>query len=380
MFDVVMLTTVHPAVDDRIFHREAQTLTEAGFSVCIIGQHPTSEGLGGVWIEALPSPASRRQRLLLSWTLLKRARQMDGKLFIFHDPELFGVGLILSLLGKKVVYDSHENLPASMLQKFWLPRWARWLLVPEVWLAEWLCSRLITGVIVAREEIMSRFNKRRTVLVRNFPTGSALALLGRGAPIQRRRNIVIYTGGLSPIRGIRELVQAFKSLEMPGAELWLVGKFESQQFETEILASLPTNGKWLGWKEHTEVLELYQFAKVGMVLLYPTPNHRYSLPVKLFEYLGAGLPVIASNFPELTELMGGCGYQVDPYDVAQIRDAMQSLLSDPPRTIEMSRQARRRVLTSMSWETEGRRLIDFCSKLLSQSSGARTTVQRSVPR
>src|SRR5437867_1537210 len=208
-FDIVMMTTGHPAVDDRIFHREAKTLVEAGFSICIIGQHPSSEQLAGVWIEALPSPASRRQRLLLGWTVLKRAHQVGGRLFIFHDPELFGVGLILSLLRRKVVYDSHENLPVSMLQKFWLPCWARWLLVPEVWFVEWFCSRLISGVIVARDKVMSRFPKRRTVLVRNFPTASALAVLGQGPPIQGRRNIVIYTGQLSPIRAIRELVQAF---------------------------------------------------------------------------------------------------------------------------------------------------------------------------
>ena len=373
-----MMTTAHPAVDDRIFHREAQTLAEAGFSVCIIGQHPSSEQFGGIWIEALPNPANRRQRLLLGWTLLQLALEMGGKLFLFHDPELFGVALILSLLRNKVVYDCHENLPASMLQKDWLPRWARGLLVPAVWLVEWLCSRLISGVIVARDELMSRFPKRRTVLVRNFPRASALAVLGQGAPIQWRRNVVIYTGGLSPIRGIRELVQAFKTLETPEAELWLVGKFEAQQFEKEILASLPTNGKWLGWKEHTEVLKLYQFAKVGMLLLYPTPNHRYSLPVKLFEYLGAGLPVIASNFPELADLMGGCGYQVDPYDVEQIRDAMQRLLSEPSPTVEMSRLARKRVLTSMSWEPEGHRLIDFCSRLVSQYSGARLTASRDM--
>src|ERR1700736_6282892 len=111
-FDVVMLTTAHRAVDDRIFHKEAKTLVEAGFSVCIVGQHPVSEALDGVWIEALPKPGCRRERFLSGWTLLRRARHVRGRLFIFHDPELFAVALILVLLHRKVVYDCHENLPA----------------------------------------------------------------------------------------------------------------------------------------------------------------------------------------------------------------------------------------------------------------------------
>ncbi len=357
-YDIVMLTSAHPATDDRIFYREAKSLLEAGFSVCVVGRHPVSTVVDGIAIHALPSPPSRAARLLLGWTILKLALRLKGKLYIFHDPELFGVGLILSLLGKHVVYDSHENLPKQFLQKDWLPWPVRVLLFPAVYASEYLASRLLSGVIAAVPTIQRRFGKKRTVLVRNFPTRSALVVLGGGSDICSRADIAIYTGGLSRIRGIRELVQAFAGVR--GAQLWLVGKFDDVQFECEILSNLPDNVTWFGWKPFPEVLKMYRSAKIGLCLLYPEPNHRNSLPVKLFEYLGAGLPVVASDFPEFAEYVEGCGLQVDPHNVGQIRDAVQTLFSDEETLSQMSLRARERVLNSFAWEPEAARLVQFC--------------------
>src|SRR5437870_2294609 len=104
-FDVIMLATVHAAMDDRVFHREAKTLREAGLTVCVVAPHSNSEYRDGVWIEALPRQANRIRRLLLQWTLLRRVLQLRGRIFIFHDPELFGVALVLRLLGRRVIYD-----------------------------------------------------------------------------------------------------------------------------------------------------------------------------------------------------------------------------------------------------------------------------------
>jgi glycosyltransferase involved in cell wall biosynthesis len=364
-FDVAMLTTVHRATDPRIFHREAKTLADAGFKVCIVGPNVSGEDAGRVHFVVLPSPATRLQRLGMGWRVLRQSLQLHAKLYIFHDPELFGVGLLLSLLGKKVLYDCHENLPMQVLQKSWVPWPARWLLVAPIWLAEWTCARLLAGVIVARDKVLWRFPRGRTVLVRNYPGREALEILGQGKPIELRQNIVIYAGGISEIRGIWELVEAFRGLEPGVAELWLVGEFEGEQLRDEILATLPSNAKWLGWKTHSEVLELYRVAKIGVLLLHPTPHHRHSLPLKLFEYLAAGLPVVASNFSEFAASLEGCGILVDPRNVNQIREAINKLLSNPATLAEMSARARKRAITLYSWEPEGQRLLRFCSELIS---------------
>jgi len=360
-FDVVMLSTAHPATNHRIFYREAKTLADRGFKVAVVARHPKSEIVDHIPITALPTAKTRIKRLLLGWAALQAALRVNGRVYIFHDPELFGIGLLLRVLGRKVIYDAHENLPKLILQKDWLPLPLRYMFVPAVWLMEWIGSRLLSGVMVAVPAMQRRFPASHTILVRNFPTGEALQALASDIPLSRRKNVVIYAGGLTEIRGIRELVRAFEGTE--NAELWLVGGFDSTIFKNEVLSQAPPNVRWLGSKPHPELLELYGEAKLGVSLLYPTPNHRMSLPVKLFEYLAAGLPVIASNFPEFEEIMKGCGVQVDPHSVADIRSAIQQLLASPAELEKMSERGRQRVLSSFSWEPEGERLVTLCARL-----------------
>ncbi len=378
-FDVVMLTSAHQATDDRIFYREARCLSQAGYSVCVVGRHPRSEVVDGVAIRALPDCVNRLHRFLLARTVFSMAIKLKARLYIVHDPELLGIALLLRGLGKKVVYDAHENLPALMLQKDWLPKIMRWLLVPVVIVVEWLAGRALSGVIAAVPAIHRRFPKAKTVLVRNFPTANALTILQEGVPLRQRANVVIYAGGLSPLRGISDLVESFRGLE--SAELWLVGNFDTEAFRQKILSSLPENVVWLGWRSHPEVLRLYRLAKLGAVLLHPTRNHRCALPVKLFEYMGAGLPVIASNFPEYTELVAGCGVQVDPLNVKEIRRAIRLLLADNDGLEKMSSFARERVRTSFSWEQEGRRFRQFCeTRMAPKEPRAAAVVTTRVPR
>jgi glycosyltransferase involved in cell wall biosynthesis len=361
-FDVVMLTTVHAATDDRIFYREAVTLAASGLTVAVIGPHPRSEILDGVWIEALTSPPSRLRRFFQGVEVVRRAKRLRGRVFIFHDPELFGAALVLRTLGKKVVYDCHENVPAQILQKHWIPRPMRRFMSAAAWTVEWFGSRCLSGVAAAREAILPRFPKNRRILVRNFPTKLALASV-HGQPVHLRDNILIYAGGLSRLRGIADLVEAFQHIAPQEAQLWLVGKFENAAFEQEILATAGPNVKWLGWMQHPEVLKLYASAKIGISLLHPTPSHRNSQPIKLYEYLAAGLPMLASNFPEFAPVVEGCGLQVDPCDPREIERAIRELLADADRLAEMSKTGRERVLTSFCWEGEAARLADFCRQL-----------------
>jgi glycosyltransferase involved in cell wall biosynthesis len=373
-FDVVMLTSAHSAVDDRIFYREAKTLRDAGYSVCVIGKHPQSEVVDGIQICAMQAVSSRAQRLWLGVSILRTALRLDARLFIIHDPELIAVALALRICGRKVVYDAHENLPAQILQKTWIPKSICWLLIPAAATVEWIASQALSGVIAAVPAIQARFPAKKTVLVRNFPTPEALATLGEGLALSERGNVAIYTGGLSRVRGTAELVEAFRGLT--SAELWLVGDFDDPTFRDEIVPTLPPNVKWLGWRTHPEVLTLYHQAKIGVVVLHSTPNHRCALPVKLFEYLGAGLPVISSDFPKYAELVRGCGICVDPLNVADIRKAITELLSDESTLRRMSLEARKRVVTEFNWEAEGKRLVEFCSRLMKSKSGDHIFLQK----
>jgi glycosyltransferase involved in cell wall biosynthesis len=268
----------------------------------------------------------------------------------------------LRLLRRNVVYDCHENTPMTILQKEWIPFPLRLFVVPVVAAVEWLGSRLLTGVVTVDETLRRRFPPRRTIVVRNLPPAAVLDTITQAPPLYSRANAVIYAGKLSRIRGIAELVEAFRGINS-GAELWLLGDFSEPAFRHKILSSLPPNVKWFGQREWIEVLDFYHRAKVAVVLHYPTPNHRNAMPIKLFEYLGAGLPVIASDMPHFAGLLQGCGVQVNPKNVAQIRATIARLLSDEAGMAEMSRVGRERVMQSFRWEDDGRKLIDFYTKI-----------------
>jgi len=87
----------------------------------------------------------------------------------------------------------------------------------------------------------------------------------------------------------------------------------------------------------------------------------------MFEYLGAGLPILASDLPEYAEILDGSAVQVNPFDVEQIRNAIDSLLMNPRKLNEMSAAAKQRSRT-LSWEEDGQKLTDFCCRLIGATS------------
>jgi glycosyltransferase involved in cell wall biosynthesis len=316
----------------------------------------------------LPTPKNRLSRILgstLRACILATREKAD--LYHFHDPELIPVGLLLRLLGKRVVYDVHEDLPRQILSKYWIPRILRGVVAKAAALAEWVAAKAMSGIVAATPAIARRFPPHKTVAVQNFPLLSEFAL-GEGTPYRERPMWVAYVGGITAIRGAVEMVRAMEHLpEDLGARLVLAGTFSPPELVAEV-RKLPgwSYVDFLGWQGRDGISRLLRRARVGLVVLHPVTNYLDSYPVKLFEYMAAGIPVVASDFPLWREIVEGeqCGLTVDPLDPKAIAEAVRWLLEHPEEAEEMGKRGRKAVLAKYNWEREAEKLLDLYRRLL----------------
>ncbi len=363
MFKVCILTSVHQTFDTRIFHKEAKVLAGAGYEVVLIVPHNQDEVVDGIQIRALLKPRGRRERMMRTiWQLYQVAIAENAKIYHFHDPELIPVGFLLKLRGKRVIYDAHEDVPRQILSKYWISRGLRGFVAKAAGLIEALAVRYLDGVVAATPVIAKRFPLGKRVLVQNFPLAGELVSPKR-MPYAGRSPLFAYVGAVSEIRGINEMVQAVALIpDKLNARLILAGRFYPSQLESEIQS---THGwcraEFLGWLSRVQLADLLGRVRAGLVVLHPTLNYLDSYPVKLFEYMSAGLPVVVSDFPLWRRIIedAGCGILVDPLNPRLIAEAMRWLLEHPVEAEAMGRRGQQAIGERYKWDTEALKLLNF---------------------
>ena len=357
---VCILTTVHPPFDTRIFHKEAKTLVQAGYEVTLIAQHSRNEIVDGVKIIALPKPRNRFMRIFgLIWRAFYLALRQHADVYHFHDPELIFIGILLKLLGKKVIYDVHEDISKQILNKDWIGNVnVRKYVAFIVNLIDHIGALLFDKIIYVVPDIAEKYPKNKTIILRNFPI---LKLINNTIPANCKKNkpIIIYAGGLTKVRGIKEIVQAMEYIE-DKAELWLLGKWESEKFkkECENLRGWKYT-KYLGLVSLEEVFQYMKIADIGISTLYPVKNYLISLPIKVFEYMACSLPMVMSNFPYWQKIFGDCALFVNPYDSKDIAEKILYLLDNPNEEKKLGKKGRKLIEEKYSWERESKKLLEM---------------------
>lgn len=366
---VAHVSTVHPRGDTRITVKELRTLAAARLgAVCLCVQ----DGLGDEApedcsvIDMGPRPASRAGRWIVgSYRVWRTMVRLRPRVVHFHDPELIVVGILLRLRGFKVIYDVHENVPQQIMQKSWLPRVVRLPMAICAKGLEWLGSAVFDGMVVATPPISKRFPPGKTVVVQNFPRAEELLPVDP-VPMRDREALAVYVGGLSEIRGARGMVDALARVPSHyGLTLSLAGTFSSQALRLQ-LSQAPgwSRVQEAGWLDRGAVARLMGRARMGLVVLHAVPNYVESQPVKLFEYMSAGLPVIASDFPIWREFAADCSIFVDPLEPQALADAMVWILDHPDEAERLGRKGRELVEKRYNWAKEGEKLVHFYAQLM----------------
>lgn len=377
---IIHLSTVHSPDDVRIFHKMCRTLSESGYRVTFIVPKDADENRAKVAIRALPLRTGPRRRIGNLFRMLAAALRERGDLYHFHDPELLLVGAVLKMLGKRVIYDVHEDVPKQIMSKHWIPRALRLIVSRATWCVEFVASRLCDGIVAATPSIARKFPPRKTAVVQNFPLGHEIAPI-EATPFVDRPPAVIYVGCISAERGIRQLLQATSIANQSSpAKLVLAGACQPSSLAGELVTSSENSTvEFRGWCARDEVRQMMASARAGLVTFLPEPNHVEAQPNKLFEYMSAGLPVIASDFPLWREIVDSneCGLLVDPSQPAEIAGAIEYLISNPEQAEAMGRRGLQAVQQKYNWERESRVLLDFYATRLRRAD---STAQSPQPR
>lgn len=354
--NICHITTVHPRNDIRVFLKQCRSLADAGHNVSLIcADGLGDEETGGVRIHDVGKTRSRIDRAMNATRRVgAMVRKMRPDYVHFHDPELIPLAACLGRSGMKVIYDVHENVPADIVTKEWIPYGLRGITARGMDLAEKAGSRYFHRVVTATPAIAKRFPASKTTLVQNFPFLSELDSASP-APYANRPPYFVYAGGITYERGFNEMMAAAEiAATKEEVYLRLAGGLADPDRMQEMIYSDLYPVSYKGILSRADMASMLSEARAGLVLFQPHQNHIDAQPNKLFEYMSAGLPVIASNFPLWREIIEGgqCGICVDPRNALSIADAMVWIIQNPGEAEKMGQRGKALVSEQYNWDTQ----------------------------
>lgn len=367
MVKVCHVTSAHPEKDKRVFNKECVSLAAAGYEVYQVARGK-SEICESVHCVGLGKPPRNR---IFRMTVYARkayltARKLDCDIYHLHDPELLPYTRKFQKLGKKVIFDSHENILEQMSEKRWIPGFIRPFIqslfnayvIPFLKRAD-----AIIAVTPQLKEMFLLYNQN-AFLITNFPILDVF----EGDRIKEKDTFQLcYTGGVGESWNHESVLRAIHGIN--GVRYVICGNCDISYLNK--LKSYPEWEKveYLGVVPFSKSKETQLHSNAGVALLQPGNNtfgNDGTLGnTKVFEYMMAGLPIICTNFVLWREFIERyhCGICVDPENVDEIANAIRYLLDNPEEARHMGENGCRAVEQEFNWGVEEKKLLKLYREL-----------------
>lgn len=369
---VCILTTAHSPFDERIFHKEARSLAEAGYEVVIVAPYERSEVKEGIRIHSVSPLSSRVDRIWRLKPIYRVALQEKADIYHFHDPDLIPVGWLLSRRHRKpVVYDVHEYYGDSLLTRYWLPKPLRKMVARIVDRGEKWAARSFAGIITVNGHMAELFLKENPEgeILHNYPLQRQFEF---PRPEKVKPPVILYLGGINRERGLEVILRAMARVTRthPEAVCELVGPVETTDLGPDFSDLTPWlkkgNIRLRGKVPYEQVPEILAKSSIALVPLLSTLNYQKAIPVKLLEYMAGGIPVIGSRFGYIEEIINRnlCGLLTEPGDPESLSRDICALLEDPEKALSYGQNGWDAFHREYTWEREQSKLLRLYERIL----------------
>ncbi len=301
--------------------------------------------------------------LLTSCQLFLQAAKMDVDAYHVHEPEFLLWALLLRGMRKRpVVYDSHEYYREALLGRRWLPSAMRAPVANITGRLEPLLASHLDAVVTADEGQQAAFwsaGAKRVIVVRNLPPRDLFD--AADPPLGSLPRRLFHIGSISEDRGWPQVAAVADALATRGVEVVIVGMRPS--------GAVPRHARFTGHLSLPEVVRITRGGGIGLSALLLTPQSVLGVPMKLFEYMALGLPLVASDVSPHRYMVEkyGIGRLYPPADYRACLAEVLWLLSHIDAALDMSRRGRKAYLEGLNFDLEGSRLNALYEEILHAS-------------
>lgn len=369
MKKVVHLAYEHAAKDIRIFLKECRTLAADGYDVTYITSSKHDEcGVeiaDGVKLVKLAVAEKRgicRVKRFL-YDVYREAIKQDADVYQIHEYVLIPVANRLIRHGKRVIYDTHENYTIQLSSHLLAPKWVRSIAKLFIASYERHLIRKCVGLICAVPNEYGRLKKlnKHNLLLHNYPL--LISSNVKKEDYLSRPKCACYTGIISNDRGAECMIKGLGTAE---SRLLLAGPVTDDYLIT--LQSLENwkNVEYYGTLSRQDMeIKVWNRSVAGVVMFAQTESYMESVPNKLYEYMSAGLPVIASDFPMWRTFFAEhqCGILVEPMNPEALWKAFKVLTNDPEYAFRLGQNGVKAINNELNWNSEAKKLLAFYKNL-----------------
>lgn len=395
---ICYLADKHDLYDDRIYWKMAVPLRRLGADVhyFLIGpseeEGTTDEGItyrmwkvrsysGNPYLNFV---LKRLNPLNNYRILLKEASDLRADIYHFHDLWLNRIAPRLKSLPHRpaVFYDAREPYAEDYRSFYGSGGLGKFLVSAfSGWVDRWEKSRsrsydrVIANEPVVREKFVPHVGQDRAVVIYNYTD------LDRLQPSLKKQYDLIYCGLLTEPRGAFALLEALRIARerKPDIRALVLGRIDPPSLQERMMGyireeNLEDSIELRPQVPHEEIGSYYRRCKIGLILWKPLTSLKIKMPIKLFEYMAYGLPVIGSDFGHIREYVDRekCGITVDPEEPGEVAEAIVLLLSEKELYRAMSANGARASQKKYRWDKELDRLCDFYKKALDERRDSKT--------